>query len=89
MTVQQEVFIIEYLKKGHSNIDACNSQFHDTFYKKFGGSTRITINGTKCVNKAMLKLHQMWEDGKLDRCSIIYDCKIDKKPSWGYSYWLS
>lgn len=87
MTVAQEYFILDYLRK-YGDVDSCSGEFHNEFYKKFGGSTKITIYDTKCVIKAMSKLSAMYKDGKINRYKVSYNFKIDKKPSWGYSYWL-
>ena len=88
MTIAQEQFIIKCIKK-YKSVDSCHSEFHKGFLEKFGGTTKMTVYDTICVNKAMSKLQKMHSEGKLQRCMMIYDFKIAQKPSWGYSYWLS
>lgn len=88
MTIAQENFILEYLASNKS-VDACSVNFHEEYFEKFGGTTKITAHGVLYVSKAMRKLQDMYKIGQLSRCVVIYDFKVEKNPSWGYSYWLS
>ena len=88
MTIAQENFILEYLTF-YKNVDMYSIDFHEKFHEKFGGNTKMTVHGTMYVNKAMYKLKEMYKNHKLRRCSVVYDFKVEHRPSWGYSYWLS
>lgn len=89
MKKQQREFILAYLRE-HLSADACDTEFHDEFYRRFGGKRRNVNYGARMVYKAMTCLREMHRDGLLSRAVIPLDYTDlpDGFPKWVYSYAL-
>ena len=81
-------FIIEYLRE-NCGTDALDTEFHDEFYRRFGGNRKQCVIGAQTVYKAQRWLLKMHKDGFLDRGVISLSTNAQMGfPSWVYTYWL-
>ena len=84
---KQEQWIIEWLENNFS-ADVCNQEFHDEFWRRFGGA-RVQKNwGAQPVLKAQRLLERMCRDELLVRSRIGLWRPEPGLPRWVYVYTL-
>jgi hypothetical protein len=84
---QIEEFIREYLEK-NTSADVLNTDFHDQFSERFGGSRIPKYWGAMPNKKAMRYLKKLYNQGVLSRGIVSIPEHEIGMPNWVYSYFL-
>lgn len=86
-TAEQETFVLTWLAE-HYSADACNQDFHDEFWRRFGGARVPKYWGAQPVLKTQRLLERMWRDGLLERARVGLWRPEPGLPRWVYVYTL-
>lgn len=86
-TGQQKQFILNYLAN-HIETSVTDEEFHDEFYKRFGGNRKLTHFGAQPVYKAMRLLEYMYRQKLINRGIMGLTEHEIGFPNWCYTYYL-
>jgi hypothetical protein len=86
MKTEIRKFILEYAEKNFA-VDICNQNFHEEFFKRFGGKRKATFWGAQPVEKAQKYLRELYDEGILSRSIVSLGANRPPGfPRWVYSY---
>lgn len=88
-TIEQDAFVLEWLKANPPCVDCLTSDFHDAFARQFGGMVRNVNWGAATSMKAMASIKRLYSAGKLWRKRV--GLGINWQPGFPksvYSYYL-
>ena len=87
--IRKEMFIRDYLNK-NVGVDAVDTEFHEQWFRTFGGKRKETNWGCQISYDAMRCIKNMYNQGILIRGIITLGNNWQPGfPKWVYSYSLS